>query len=289
MTARKPAAALTNPSHKVVGPDGTEFFLIRRKGARLRIKILFAANGFAAGEVSEGWGPTGADDVLMGHWTGPLGFHFGYNVIRQLPQGTHCVEIGRETGEASLHDYQTDILYNGEVTNFPLVRAGFNVGRFGRKGLPVTRPQIAEARAVTLAHKAALIDGTYRRDDGPMIKNTAPDDGGYRPTYVRAEGSPVPADLLAEFVADCDRLLAYLDFLETLPPLPERPRTSPAPETQLSWLRTHARYERGENLRAYLLGVLESGMNDPAAYEAARAADTQAHNARVAQARKSAA
>jgi hypothetical protein len=292
MTARK-EAALTNPSHKVVGPDGAEYFLIRKKGARLRIKILFSTPDFQAGEVSEGWGPSAADGVMMGAWIGPLRHHFG-RALDVLPDGTHCVEIGREAGEASLYDYQTDILRKGgDVSNVALRRAGVNVGRYGRAGLPVTRPQIAEAREALGRHRVDLLNGTYRRDDGPMILNETPviDPAAYRPTYVRAPGSPVPADLLAEFVADVDSLVEYLDFLMTLPPLPERPRTAPASPDLLARLRQSVGYAKpgDEATHAWRLRTLATGVYDPAAFEAAQSADIRARNAATAARRLAAA
>lgn len=224
-----PTAALSNPTHKVVGPDGTEYFLIRLKGARLRIRVLYDAPNFVditpAGSVSEGWGPSAADGVLMGSWIGPLAHHFAGAALESLPDGTHCVEVG---DNVSRFDYQTDIIWRGwgavrfDSRNVALRRSGINCGRYGRQGLPVTRPQIAEARAALIAHRHALTSGTYRRSDGPMIPVPAPTPGG--PRFVQGVGTPVPADLLPEFLADADHVLAYLNFLESIPPLPQRSR-----------------------------------------------------------------
>jgi len=231
MTFLPPSAKLSNPTHKVVGPDGTEYFHIRRKGARLRIRILFDCPNWVditpAGSVSEGWGPSGSDDILMGRWTGILGHHFTSAFVDLLPDGTHCVEVNPEP--SATFTYQTDVLWSGwkgqpgrRHGDIGFIRAKANRGGYT---LPVTRPHREAARPLVEAHLAALLDGSFRREDGPMILNTAPVvPGQYRPTYVRGEGTPVPADILPEFIADAERALAYLDFLDSIPDLPERPR-----------------------------------------------------------------
>lgn len=226
MSFLPPTAKLSNPTHRIVGPDGTEYFLIRRKGNSLRIRILFAAPNWVdttpAGSVSEGWGPSGADDILMGRWTGILAHHFTNAAIEALPDGAHCEEINPEP---SPHDYETQVLWSGWTGRDGQVafrRAKANRGAYT---LPVTRPQREAARPLLEAHLAALRDGSYRRADGPMVPNPAPPEPGkYHPTYVQAEGTSVPPDLLPEFIADAERALAYLDFLDSIPDLPERPR-----------------------------------------------------------------
>lgn len=278
MSNREPA--LSNPTHKVVGPDGTEYFLIRQSRNTLRIKILFSTVDYIKGYVSEGHGPSAADAVMMGAWVGPLRFHFGA-AIDCLPYGAHCVEIAREG--ASLYDYQTDVIAPTSPSSAPLRRAGLNVGRYGRGELPVTRPQIAEVRVAMWTHRRDLLNGTYRRDDGPMTLNVAPviDPAADRPTYVRTPGTPVPDALLAEFVADVDAMVDYLDFLMTLPPMPERDRTAPVGADQLAAIRRDAAYCRpgDEAVHAWRLRTIETGIHDPAAYDAANARDIRAKNA----------
>ena len=255
MTFLPPSAKLTNPTHKVVGPDGTEYFLIALRGRTLRIRILFDAPNWAdttpAGSISTGWGPTAADDVMMGRWIGPLRHHFTQGALDLLPDGTHCVEVNPAVSSL---DYKTDVIWRGwgerGVNTVALRRASANTYA---GSLPVTRLEVDKARAAVEAHRAALLDGTYRRMDGPMVLNTAPETGGYRPTYVQAEGSPVPADLLGEFVADADLMLSYLDFLDSIPPLPERPRERPATAQELANAREKLRigYFKRERERAY--------------------------------------
>lgn len=281
MSNREPA--LSNPTHKVVGPDGTEYFLIRHTRNKLRIKILFSTVHYMKGYVSEGFGPSASDAVMMGSWIGPLRHHFG-EAVDCLPFGAHCVEIGREG--ASLYDYQTQVIAPAYPSNVALRRAGLNVGRYGRAELPVTRPQIDEAYRALGAHRAALLDGTFRRSDGPSRLNDTPviDAAAYRPTYVYDQGTRVPDDLLAEFVADVDAMVEYLDFLMTLPPMPQRDRTAPVDAERLAAIRADARYCRpgDEAVHAWRLRTIESGIYDPAAFEAAKSRDIRAHNAKAA-------
>lgn len=257
-------AKLSNPTHKVVGPDGTELFLIKHTRQRLRIRILFDAAWVSAGQVSEGYGPSAADDVMMGRWIGPLRFHFGA-IIDSLPDGTHCVEIGRT--EPSLYDYSTDIIWSGWEGAGYFRESGFTraSGERGRRDLPVTRPQRDKARAQVTAHLDALLDGTYRRDDGPMVENTAPKVPGvsYYPTYVKGEGTPVPLDILPSFIADAERARAYLDFLDTLPDMPERDRTRPATPSELNRFAAEMNWtHRPAPIRAYAANVVETGIID---------------------------
>lgn len=220
MSFLPPSAKLTNPTHEVVGPDGTVYLTIRIKGARLRARIHFDAPNWVdittKGSVSEGWGPSGADAVLMGRWSGILRHHFASAAIDALPDGTYCREINPDPSD---YPYQTEIVWSGWEKDSSIAFNRANV-----RGLPVTRAQRDAARPVMEVHLASLLDGTYRRDDGPMILNDAPPSTGYRPTYVRGEGSPVPADILPEFIDDARHALAYLDFLDTLPDMPIRPR-----------------------------------------------------------------
>lgn len=263
MTFLPPSAKLTNPTHKVVGPDGTEYFLIALRGRTLRIRILFDAPNWAgvtpAGSISTGWGPSAADDILMGRWIGPLIHHFTSGAIDLLPDGTHCVEINPAV---SSFDYRTAVIWRGwgEAGPNAVALRRANAER-SATDLPVTRLEVDKARAAVEAHRAALLDGTYRRMDGPMVLNTAPKTGGYYPTYVQGEGTPVPAELLAEFVADADLMLAYLDFMASIPPMPERPRERPATAQELANAREKLRigYFKRERERLYYERLIVSG------------------------------
>lgn len=196
MSFLPPSAKLTNPTHKIVGPDGTEYFLIRKKGARLRIRILYEAPNWSgttpAGSVSEGWGPTGADHLASGQWIGILAHHFTYGALEMLPDGTHCVET-TPSGY-----FRSQVIWSGwGDERYPEVgfsRAGCRTGCYR---LPCTRAERDHARPLVEAHLAALLDGTYRRDDG----------------------TPAPADAFDSFVEDARRAIAYLDFLDSVPAL----------------------------------------------------------------------
>lgn len=289
-----PTARLTNPTHRVVGPDGeTEYFLIRVKGSTTRIRILFETPDAPAGSVSEGWGPSAAGAIEGGRWPSVIIHHFGGFTLDMLPEGSHLREIvGAD--RPSLYDFQTAILYRGwsdDQRRYPEVALSRATGNTSAR-LPVTRPEIAKARVAVEAHLAALLDGSFRRADGPMVLNTAPKVPGvaYYPTYVQAEGTPVPAEILPGFVSDARGFLAYLDFLEGICPMPERPRTRPATEQEIRDARQFASWTfKPEPLRAYARQVVETGMIDVVAADAAereriRLANIETENLRAARA-----
>ena len=235
----KTTGALT-PTHKIVGPDGTDYFLIRQTRNTVRIKIMFAAAGFAAGEVSKGWGPSAADDIMMGRWIGPVRFHFGA-AVDALPDGAHCVEVAPE---ASTHDYMTAVVWSGwgeaGMTGYrdvALRRAG--LPNFGSMlGLPVTPAQVEAVRPAIVAQIAALKDGSYR----------------YR-------GEPAPASARDEFIMTAEVTLRYLDFVAALN-LPERPRTRPARDAELTFARSRLRtgYFKRPEEKAYFERLVASGV-----------------------------
>lgn len=188
---------LSNPTHKVVGPDGTEFFLIRHTRNTLRIKILFDAPNWVdttpSGTVSQGWGPSAADGVLMGNWIAPLRFHFTSGALDLLPDGTRCIEVNPEPSD---FNYRSDVIWSGwGASRFPDVA----FRRADIRTTPVFRAELDAARPVMEAHRQALIDGTFRADE-------------------------IDDALRAEFLTDADRALAYLDFMDTVPDLATRPR-----------------------------------------------------------------
>ena len=100
MSFLPPSAKLSKPTHKVVGPDGTEYFLIRHTRNTLRIRILFDAPNWVdttpKGSISEGWGPSAADAIMMGRWEGPIRHHFTQGAVDMLPEGTRCIEINAQ-------------------------------------------------------------------------------------------------------------------------------------------------------------------------------------------------
>jgi hypothetical protein len=269
-TAKKPA--LSNPTHEVRGPDGTVYFTVRQKGSTLRVRIEFdaptydPARPYKAGEVEQRTGLAGADDFMMGRWAGILAHMFGGYAIDALPVGTTAYELGEP--QASLYDFQPYVVtgLRREVLQSAataLSRAGFGMGSLD--SLPVTRPKLDDARAKIEAHKAALLDGSYRRSDGPMVKNTAPREPGvaYYPTYVQAEGSPVPADLLPAFLADADCALAYLDVLDSIPDLPLRPRKRPATRREIEAAEIALKYgHKSAPELAFAKRVIQTGEMD---------------------------
>lgn len=193
-----PSAKLTKPTHKIVGPDGTEYFLIRRSRNTLRIKVLFDVPNWIdvtpAGSVSQGFGPSAADGVMMGNWIGPLIHHFTTGALDKLPDGTRCVEVDPAP---SSHDYRSDVIWSGwGESHFP----GIAFVRAGIRDTPVLRAELDAARPRLTAHRQALIDGELISErERPEVR--------------------------AEFLADADRALAYLDFMDTVPDLATRPRT----------------------------------------------------------------
>ncbi|USN14375.1 hypothetical protein KABACHOK_05620 [Brevundimonas phage vB_BpoS-Kabachok] len=92
-----PSAKLSKPTHKIVGPDGTEYFLIRRTENTVRIKILYDAPNWVditpKGSVSKGWGTAAADAIERGDYEGPIRFHFTQAALDLLPEGTRCVPV----------------------------------------------------------------------------------------------------------------------------------------------------------------------------------------------------
>ena len=198
----KTAGQIAKPTHKIVGPDGTEFFLIKQTRNTLRIKCLIDLPNHVditqAGTVSEGWGPSAADAVMMGRWIGPIVFHFSGKAVDTLPDGTHCVEVNPDVSD---YDYQTDVIWsgwgNGAMQDIALVRAGLP------RSLPITRAKREKVRLAMESHRAALADGLYRIDE-------------------------IGDEVRAEFLKDADRVLSYLNFLDSIPDLPERQRRAVA-------------------------------------------------------------
>ena len=192
-----PSAKLPAPTHKVVGPDGAEYFLIRCTRNTVRIKILFDAPNWVdttpAGSVSRGWGPSAADAIRAGNCTGPLIHHFTSAALDLLPDGTRCVEV---EPEPSAYDYRTDVIWSGwEGGGY---RPDIAFVRVGLRETPLFRPERAAARPLIEAHRQALRDGTFLPEATPEAQ--------------------------AEFLADAERALAYLDFMDTVPELAQRPR-----------------------------------------------------------------
>lgn len=254
MPTLPPSAKLSKPTHKIVGPDGvTEYFLISVRGANLRIRILYDAPNWVdttpKGSISTGYGPSGADDITMGRWTGILAYHFTSGAIDLLPDGAHCVEVNPA---ASTHDYQTQILWSGweaaGMASYPavsLARAkGSNYGSM--HGLPVTRPQVADARARMLDHLELLRSGEYRN-----------------------HGEAYTPEVLAEFIRNAKTTLAYCDFLDSIAPMPERPRERPATDEEQAYARMYGRFANRPEERAYYIALAESGVYSAPARKAA--------------------
>lgn len=199
--SKKAAGKLSNPTHKVVGPDGTEYFLIRHTRNTLRIKVLYDAPNWVdvtpAGTVSVGWGPSAADAVMMGRWTSPLIYHFTAGALDLLPDGTRCVEVAPEPSD---YDYRSDVIWSGWSEPGDV---SMGLRRAGLTQTPLFRPQLDAARPIVEAHRQALIDGSCRADE-------------------------IDDALRAEFLIDADRALAYLDFMDSVPELATRPRKAVA-------------------------------------------------------------
>lgn len=193
-----PSAKLPAPTHKIVGPDGTDYFLIRRTRNTVRIKILYDAPNWVdttpAGSVSRGWGPSAADAIMSGNWTGPLIHHFTSAALDLLPDGTRCVEVDPEP---SAYDYRSEVIWSGWKDGG--YRPDIAFVRVGLREAPLFRDERLAARPLVEAHRQALLDGTF------LASNETP-------------------ETKAEFLADADRALAYLDFMDTVPDLARRPR-----------------------------------------------------------------
>ncbi|USN15881.1 hypothetical protein PAPPERLAPAPP_01390 [Brevundimonas phage vB_BpoS-Papperlapapp] len=192
-----PSAKLSKPTHKIVGPDGTEYFLIQHTTNTLRIKILYDAPNWVdvtpAGSVSTGRGTAAADGVMMGNWIGPLIHHFTGAALDKLPDGTRCVEVDPAP---SFSDYRSDVIWSGWGSGY---QPDIAFVRAGLREAPTLRAELDAARPLLVAHRQRLVAGEIL---SPREK----------------------PEVYAEFLSDADRALAYLDFMDTVPDLATRPR-----------------------------------------------------------------
>ncbi len=178
---------LSNPTHAVVDRAGQTLVSIKHTRNTVTMRLEQDMGEGKAGEVSGGYGPSGADGVMMGRFAGYMAFLFGGDVANALPEGARIIEIGAKELEARA---KSTFAYSGEIVSDLAPRATTALYRATASDhFPATAQAFAATMIAAQDHLAALACGTFRKGE-------------------------ISGELRGEFRADA---LALIDYLKLFP------------------------------------------------------------------------
>lgn len=184
---------LTNPTHLVVDRAGKTLVSIKHTRNTVTMRLEVALAGEPAGSIAAGWGPSGADGVMMGRFVGYLGFLFGFDVATALPEGARLIEFGaKEIAARAASTFR----FRGEV--YSTLIKGATMGLFratGAEHWPTNHAELVAAKQAAHDHVQALTEGTFRAGEiNQALRRVFLPDAFDLINYLNLFSFPIPED-----------------------------------------------------------------------------------------------